>query len=127
MPIFKPWDVVKVPFPHADRPVRQRRPALVVVADELQTHHSLLWVLMITSADHRRWPGDVMIGDPGTAGLPAASVVRTAKIAVIDARDAALLGTLVGTDRKAIGTQMFGHLSAILAAAREASGSVHAQ
>jgi mRNA interferase MazF len=30
MPIFDRFDVVSVPFPCTDRPVRQRRPALVV-------------------------------------------------------------------------------------------------
>jgi hypothetical protein len=29
MAIFDLWDIVKVPFPYTDRPVRQRRPALV--------------------------------------------------------------------------------------------------
>lgn len=29
-PIFKPGDVVEVPFPYTDRPTRQRRPALIV-------------------------------------------------------------------------------------------------
>jgi mRNA interferase MazF len=32
MPIFEVWDIVKVPFPYTDRPVRQRRPALVIAA-----------------------------------------------------------------------------------------------
>jgi hypothetical protein len=32
MPIFEPWDIVRVPFPYTDRPVRQRRPALIVAA-----------------------------------------------------------------------------------------------
>ncbi len=29
-PIFKPGDLVKVPFPYTDRPIRQRCPALIV-------------------------------------------------------------------------------------------------
>lgn len=47
---FKLWDVVKVPFPYTDRPVRQYRPALVVAAGEIEAAHGLIWVLMITSA-----------------------------------------------------------------------------
>jgi mRNA interferase MazF len=39
---------------------------------------------MITSAANRGWPGDVDIPDARAAGLPAASVIRTAKIATID-------------------------------------------
>lgn len=120
MPIFKPWDVVKVPFPYADRPVRQRRPALVVAADDLQTHHSLVWVLMITSADNRGWPTDVAVSDLATAGLPAPSVVRTAKIAVIDVRDAEPLGALSTADQGAVASHVSRHLSPVLAHARDA-------
>jgi hypothetical protein len=65
-----------------------------VAAGNIQAHHSLVWVLMITSADNRRSPSDVAVSDLATAGLPAASVVRTAKVAVIDACDAERLGTL---------------------------------
>jgi len=57
---------------------------------------------MITSAEHRGWPGDVVISDPSGAGLPAPSIVRPAKIATIDARDAARLGTLSPTDREEV-------------------------
>lgn len=119
MPTFEPWDVVKVPFPYTDRPVRQRRPALVVAASDMQAHHSLVWVLMITSADNRGWPTDVAVSDLGTAGLPASSVVRTAKIAVIDSRDAEQLGTLPNADRPAVAAHLVEHLGAIIAAVRE--------
>jgi len=53
MPTFEPWDIVKVPFPYTDRPVRQNRPALVISAEELQAVHGLLWLAMITSAANR--------------------------------------------------------------------------
>jgi len=89
------WDIVKVPFPYTNRPIQQFRPALVVA----RLHHAdmpeLLWVLMITSATHRRWPGDVAI-----AGLPAPSVVRCAKIATIEAKDTGRIGHLA--DRTAV-------------------------
>ena len=55
MPIFEAWDIVKVPFPYTGRPVRERRPALVVAAGDLRDRHGLLWVLMITSAENRGW------------------------------------------------------------------------
>jgi AbrB family looped-hinge helix DNA binding protein len=67
---FEPWDIVRVPFPYTDRPVRQRRPALVIAAGDLQTAYGLLWLAMITSEAHRDWPGDVVISDLGGAGLP---------------------------------------------------------
>ncbi len=102
MPIFEPWDIVKVPFPYTDRPVRQRRPALVIAAGELQSMHGLLWLAMITSAAHRGWAGDVVVSDLDGAGLPAPSIVRPAKIATIDAHDAQHLGTLPQRDRDAV-------------------------
>jgi mRNA interferase MazF len=102
MAIFDPWDIVRIPFPYTDRPVRQRRPALVIAAGDLQTAHGLLWLAMITSAEHHGWPGDVLISDLGGAGLPASSIVRPAKMATVDARDAGRLGTLPGADRGAV-------------------------
>ena len=99
MPTFEVWDVVKVPFPYADRPVRQSRPALVIAAGELLVEHGLLWLVMITSAANRGWRSDVPISDLRAAGLPIPSFIRPAKVATIDARDAQILGTLVPADR----------------------------
>src|SRR5579872_5765942 len=95
MPSFEPWDVVKVPFPYTDRPVRQWRPALVIAAGGLlETEHGLLWVLMITSAENRGWPSDVSVSVLPTSGLPAPSVIRCSKIATIEAREAERIGSL---------------------------------
>ena len=110
MPSSRRGDVIKVPFPYTDRPTRQYRPALVVAAGDLEDGHGLLWVVMITSAANRRWPGDVAIGDLKAAGLPAASVIRTAKIATIEAADAARLGRVP----PALYRQVARRLSAIL-------------
>jgi hypothetical protein len=76
MVIVEVWDVVKVQFPHMDRPVRQRRPALVIAADEIKAAHRLIWLIMITSAVNRIWPDDARISDLRAAGLPAPSIVR---------------------------------------------------
>jgi mRNA interferase MazF len=92
MPDFKQGDVVKVPFPYTDRSTRQFRPALVASTGGIEDAHGLLWVLMITSAENRGWPGDVSIDNLAMAGLPIPSVIRTAKIATIEAGDAAKLG-----------------------------------
>ena len=92
MKIFKQGDVIKVPFPYTDRATRQSRPAMVVSADRIQEVHGLVWVIMITSAENRSCPGDVAINNLAAAGLPAPSVIRTAKIATIDAADATKLG-----------------------------------
>ena len=50
MQTFDTWDIIKVPFPYTDRPVRERRPALVVASASIQELHGLLWVMMITSS-----------------------------------------------------------------------------
>jgi mRNA-degrading endonuclease toxin of MazEF toxin-antitoxin module len=114
MPSFDVWDIVKVPFPYTDRPVREYRPALVVVAGSLAAAHGLLWVLMITSAANRRWPEDVAVSHQKTAGLPAPSVVRCAKIATIEAAQAQVIGKLPHGDRAQVAKQM----AALLARSR---------
>ena len=85
-------DIVKVPFPYTDRSTRQRRPALVLATVEIPGGRLLLWVVMITSAANQGWPGDVPIERHRAAGLPIPSVVRTAKLATIDAWDAERIG-----------------------------------
>lgn len=99
---FEVWDLIKVPFPYTNRPVQQRRPALVVAASEAPGTLGLLWVSMVTSAANRGWPGDVVVSDFHAAGLPAASVIRSAKIATIEAGDAEQIGTLPVEDRAQI-------------------------
>lgn len=94
MASFEPGDVIKVPFPHTDRPTRQSRPALVVSAPSLEDRYGLLWLVMITSAANRGRQGDVAVRNLALAGLPVASLVRTAKIATIEAADAQRLGRL---------------------------------
>ena len=92
MPNFRQGDVIKVPFPYTDRSTRQSRPALVVSTGNIEDVHGLLWVVMITSAENRGWPGDVAVNNLAAAGLPVPSVIRTAKIATIEASDATRLG-----------------------------------
>ncbi len=62
MPTFEQGDVVRVPFPYTDRETRQHRPALVVSRGGIGEYAQLLWVVMITSAENRRWPDDHDIG-----------------------------------------------------------------
>jgi len=106
MPRFRQGDVVKVPFPYTDRSTRQFRPALVASLGGIEAAHGLLWVVMITSAENRGWPGDVAIGNLAMAGLPVPSVIRTAKIATIEAADAEKLGKV----SRALFGQVAGHL-----------------
>lgn len=98
MPTFRAGDVVRVPFPYTDREVRQRRPALVVSNTAVGEDGRLCWVLMITSADHRRWPGDVLLGARyEEAGLPSPSMIRTSKIATVEVDRVDRLGRLPET------------------------------
>ena len=115
MPDFEVWDLVKVPFPCTNRPVQQQRPALVVAVPVAPGAPELLWVLMVTSAANRGWPGDVAVSDLAIAGLPAASVVRPAKIATIEARDAQRIGYLPPEDRPQVAEAMRGSLAKLLA------------
>lgn len=98
MPTYSPGDLIKVPFPYTDRSTRQRRPAFVAASGDLQDRHGLLWVVMVTSAENRPWPDDVPVFDHKLAGLPAPSLVRCAKIATIEARDAEPLGRASALD-----------------------------
>ena len=102
MPTFKPGDVIKIPFPYVEKPVQRHRPALVVSSSELQEIHGMLWVLMITSAENRPWAGDVEITDLEKAGLPAPSVVRCARIATMEAKNATVIGALAPAQWKTV-------------------------
>lgn len=92
---FDQGDVVRVPFPYTDRPIKQHRPALVVSLGGTGVNGRLLWILMMTSAENRRWPGDIDLGERyADSGLPAPSVIRTAKIATIESAHAGRIGRL---------------------------------
>ena len=110
MPSFKQGDVIKVPFPYTDRSTRQSRPALVVSAGGIEDAHGLLWVMMITSAENRGWPGDVPVSNLALAGLPVPSVIRTAKIATIEAADATKLGRVSPAVFRQVARRLAGEL-----------------
>ena len=107
---FERGDVVKVPFPYTDRSTRQSRPALVVSAAAALEGHGLLWVVMITSAENRGWPGDLAVGGLVSAGLPVPSLIRTAKIATIEAVDATRLGRISPVRLRKVDAELAGTL-----------------
>ena len=72
---------------------------------------------MVTSAAHRSWPGDVAVSDLPQAGLPAPSIVRTAKIATIEAAQAEFAGRLDPADRAAVARSLSASLASSLSAA----------
>jgi mRNA interferase MazF len=107
---FAPFDVVVVPFPYADRLAEKRRPALVISNRKLAAHGPI-WVAMITSAENEPWSSDVAIADIKRAGLPAPSVVRTAKIACIEpARIDRRIGRLDKTAARTVAQRLRGFL-----------------
>ncbi len=53
MPSFEVWDILKVPFPYTDRPVRQRRPARPISP----VQRSMLIAI-------RSLPGSALVDDP---------------------------------------------------------------
>ncbi len=102
MASFEQGDIVKVPFPYTDRSMRQFRPALVVSTPTMEIRHGLIWVVMITSAENRGWPDDLPISRLADAGLPAPSVIRPAKIAMIEAAQALRLGRISADLRRQV-------------------------
>lgn len=94
MPTFEPFSVVAVPFPYVEQPVLKRRPAVVVSAPGLEAAHGLLWVVMVTSARKAGWQGDIAITDLALAGLSRPSLIRPAKLAVVEAGSARRIGGL---------------------------------
>ena len=116
MPGFEVWDIVKVPFPYTDRPIVQRRPALVVGKPRTPPGTSLIWVVMITSAENGTWASDVPIEAGAGTGLPAASLIRPAKIATLDAKAVEALGNVpAGPVRSMVRATLASALTAALA------------
>lgn len=117
MPIFKPGDVVRVPFPYVETPAREVRPALVISAAQMGPQKDLFWAVMITSSANRGWPGDVSIEEDHKAyGLPAPSVIRTEKIAVLEEGSATRLGSVSDAVLKDVQTRIAGYLAKLATA-----------
>ena len=108
---FDPGEIVEVPFPFVDLPVRKRRPALVLGNDERSGATAVL--AMITSAKRSRWESDVSLQDWSEAGLNAPSLVRWKIFTLETALIADRRGTLSEADRVAVGRafkRLFRHM-----------------
>jgi mRNA interferase MazF len=109
---YAAFDIVLVPFPFSDRLAEKRRPALVISRPEAQSRHGHVWLAMVTSAGRERWDSDVPIPDLALAGLPAASVVRTAKVTTTEAsRILRRLGRLADGDAETVRRAIAAHLA----------------
>jgi mRNA interferase MazF len=109
MPTFERGDIVRVPFPYVDRNARYHRPAAVLATD-IGLNGMLIWVAMVTAAENRRWPGDVVIEDHLAVGLPIPSIVRTSKVATIETRRAEYRGALSSVDFAGVEAAIASHL-----------------
>lgn len=74
--IYKPFDIVVVPFPFVDFAEQKRRPAIIISSEDFSNslNHSIL--AMITSVNNSTWEFDVNITDLKMAGLSHNSVIR---------------------------------------------------
>lgn len=88
--------IVRVPFPITEKKGRKFRPALVVAEFRVTRDITLLWTLMITGANRAKWEGDIDLPDHEAIGLPIPSMVRTAKIATVDVREAERIAQIDG-------------------------------
>lgn len=108
---YEPGDLVVVPFPFTDSTATKRRPALVLSNSEFNQANGHLVLVMITSAKHSIWTGDVKLQDWRGAGLPQASVVRL-KLFTLDVRFVLRkLGRLSASDEGLVGESLKHHLS----------------
>jgi mRNA-degrading endonuclease toxin of MazEF toxin-antitoxin module len=92
------------------------RPALVIAAPSVHARFSVVWVLMITSAERVAWPRDVAISDLSAAGLVASCYVRAVKSATIDTRFVEAIGALAPADRLQVAQRLRTMLEQIFAA-----------
>lgn len=93
-------------FPYTDQLMSRKRPALVLALHPVDERFAVAWILMITSARHSRWPGDVAVTDLVGAGLSRPCCVRTEKIATVETRFIDAIGRLAAADRAAVMQQL---------------------
>ncbi|MGH9199143.1 MAG: type II toxin-antitoxin system PemK/MazF family toxin [Acidimicrobiia bacterium] len=105
--IFRRGDIVLVPFEFTDRPIRKRRPALVISSEAYHKARQDVIIAAITSRMRRPLLyGDHLIGQWQQGGLLKPSVmtaiVRTVKGTMISRR----LGRLARTDMEAVDARL---------------------
>ena len=83
MMIYKPYDVVEVPFPFSDLPKAKKRKALVISTEEFNRSNNCSVLMMITSASYSEWLYDVPIKNWSETGLKKPCVARM-KIFTLD-------------------------------------------
>ena len=101
--VYKPFEIVVVPFPFTDRKADKRRPALIL-SDAIKFNKPSVHVVlaMITSQKNPDWPLDTAITGIRRTGLTAPSKVRM-KLFTLDSRlIIKKIGTLIESDQMAV-------------------------
>lgn len=80
---YNSFDVIRVPFPFADKNISKTRPAIVL---SKENGSELVVCCMVTSAKASSYKLDFTVNDIAPTGLPKNSVVRVEKIFTIDKR-----------------------------------------
>ena len=99
--IYKPFDVIVVPFPFSDSGNTKKRPALVLSSLKKfggLSGHTVC--AMITSARNAEWPLDVAIHEIVEAGLPKPSVIRMKFFTLDNNLIIESIGSLANKDRE---------------------------
>ncbi len=78
---MKKGDVVLVPFPFTDLTGTKTRPAVVLIADSLD-----VTLAFVTTRVGWETPNDLLLSPSETNGISKVSLVRTSKLATIDAK-----------------------------------------
>ena len=76
MTIYKPGDIVEIPFPFIDMVEKKLRPALVLSNPQFQRASGACIFLMVTSAERSHWDTDIELEDWQAAGLLKPSIIR---------------------------------------------------
>jgi mRNA interferase MazF len=105
------YDVVVVPFPFDEIPVRKRRPVLVFSGRQFNEANDHTVVAMITTAKETSWPSDVVINDLAVAGLLTPCVARLRFQTMPNELISRQLGKLGPLDRLQCEKQLAGMLS----------------
>ncbi len=88
-------DIVLIPFPFTDLAGSKKRPALILIAGNLD-----VTVSFISTQLHWQEPTDLLLQPDSTNGLKKPSLVRISKIATID--KALVIGKLGNIDSKEV-------------------------
>ena len=108
--IYKPFDIVVVPFPFSDEEGRHKyRPALVLSNQKFNKENKSLLLAMITSAKKSQFFGDHKITDYRSTNLQKDCVVRLKLFTL----DIALIKAKIGNLGKSDSSQIAKNLRAI--------------